>query len=522
MLFKSLIEIAGAVLLATSALAASYPKGPSVVQYWGQNSAGAGANAQKQLSYYCDGNTDAIIISFLVAFNVGGLPWLNLANACGTYFDGTQLLHCPQVAQDIKTCQSKGVKVLLSLGGASGAYGFQNDQEGVTFADTLWNLFGKGTSNTRPFDDAVVDGFDLDIEGGSSTGYVAMVNQLRNHFKTDSSKQYYISAAPQCPFPDAILGSVISGTGFDAVNVQFYNNYCSPLSGSQFNFDQWDNWAKTGSPNKDVKIFLTVPGSPTAASTGYVPFNQLQPIVESVASKYSSYGGVSVWDASQSFGNTEVAPNYAVALHNLVDGGAARDYESDAVLPENACPKDGDKCSTEGKYVCTQGGYSVCQDQKWSVHACTTGTTCFSTTDGESVYCGQSVDNVATTCPNNDLRTLLASDATSVAPRPYKTNKVFAELSVSHATPSAFDAVINARRLDTLPFGSNVVVEFTAPPNVQFANVSQGSIKQQGRQVTAQIRNPKRKSMSVVFSLSGSVDSGVFVAPDSNSMQFKS
>ena len=48
--------------------------------------------------------------------------------------------------------------------------------------------------------------------------------------------------------------------GFDAVYVQFYNNYCSVASGS-INFADWDNWAKTVSPNKDVKVFLGAPVS---------------------------------------------------------------------------------------------------------------------------------------------------------------------------------------------------------------------------------------------------------------------
>lgn len=38
-------------------------------------------------------------MSFITEFNVGGLPTLNLASACEkTYFDGTNLLKCPQVA----------------------------------------------------------------------------------------------------------------------------------------------------------------------------------------------------------------------------------------------------------------------------------------------------------------------------------------------------------------------------------------------------------------------------------------
>lgn len=71
----------------------------------------------------------------------------------------------------IKTCQKKGKTVLMSLGGAAGSYGFANNADAEAFADTLWNIYGAGKSSTRPFGDAVIDGFDLDIEGGGSTGY---------------------------------------------------------------------------------------------------------------------------------------------------------------------------------------------------------------------------------------------------------------------------------------------------------------------------------------------------------------
>ena len=125
---------------------------------------------------------------------------MDLSSACkGTFFPGTSLLECPDVAKgsliyfekeiisdkdsssgytyiyntiDIKACQAQGKKVLMSLGGAAGSYGFQNENDAVTFANTLWDLFGNGKSDTRPFGDAVLDGFDLDIEGGGSTGYV--------------------------------------------------------------------------------------------------------------------------------------------------------------------------------------------------------------------------------------------------------------------------------------------------------------------------------------------------------------
>lgn len=61
---------------------------------------------------------------------------------------------------------------------------------------------------------------DLDIEGGSNS-YVTFVNQLRTHFATDTSKKYYISAAPQCPYPDSFIGSSLNGAKFDMVYIQF-------------------------------------------------------------------------------------------------------------------------------------------------------------------------------------------------------------------------------------------------------------------------------------------------------------
>lgn len=130
-------------------------------------------------------------MSFVLNFKDGGLPLLNLANGCnGPNFPGTNLLQCPDVGKgklyiltrikskhltvtfiDIKTCQQKGKTVLMSLGGAAGVYGFANNKDAEAFADTLWNVFGNGSSSTRPFGDAVLDGFDLDIEGGGPTGY---------------------------------------------------------------------------------------------------------------------------------------------------------------------------------------------------------------------------------------------------------------------------------------------------------------------------------------------------------------
>ncbi|KAJ2703191.1 Chitinase 2 [Coemansia sp. IMI 203386] len=229
---------------------------------------------------------------------------LNFANACEDFFEGTGILHCPQIARDIKYCQSKGKTVVLSMGGASGAYGFSSNKEGADFADVVWDMFFKGESDKRPFDDAVLDGIDLDIEGGAPTGYSAFIKRLRGHYAADPDRKYYIAAAPQCPFPDAYLGSTLNNAWFDMVFVQFYNNYCGVNAyPGWFNFKDWDNWAKTESKNKDVKVFIGVPGSPSAASSGYIDGSPLSKIYKDVVSQYSSIGGIMTWDVSQARGS---------------------------------------------------------------------------------------------------------------------------------------------------------------------------------------------------------------------------
>ena len=75
-------------------------------------------------------------------------------------FPGTALANCTAaMAQDIKTCQSKGKLVTLSLGGGTGQVGFSSDSQAQTFATQVWNMFLGGKSSTRPFGSVVLDGF---------------------------------------------------------------------------------------------------------------------------------------------------------------------------------------------------------------------------------------------------------------------------------------------------------------------------------------------------------------------------
>ena len=119
----------------------------------------------------------------------------------------------------------------------------------------------------RPFGDVVIDGFDFDFETPIQF-YVPFAQTLRTLMDSDTSKKYYLTAAPQCVYPDRNNNVLLTSDVFiDAVFVQFYNNPCgvqafTPGSTTQydFNFDDWNRWAAP----KGTKVFLGVPAGPSA------------------------------------------------------------------------------------------------------------------------------------------------------------------------------------------------------------------------------------------------------------------
>ncbi|CAK7240947.1 MAG: Chitinase 2 [Sporothrix thermara] len=206
---------------------------------------------------------------------------------------------------------------MLSIGGATYTEGgFSSSTAASTAADNVWAMFGpvqSGSTVKRPFGMAVVDGFDFDFESSTSNmaPFASALRSKMDAATTAGDKPYYLSAAPQCPYPDVADNDMLAGAvSFDFIMVQYYNNYCglpSFVAGSStqnnFNFETWDNWAKTVSKNPNVRILLGIPGSPTAAGSGYTTGSSLASIITYVKS-FSSFGGIMIWDMSQVYANT--------------------------------------------------------------------------------------------------------------------------------------------------------------------------------------------------------------------------
>ncbi|KAF5451674.1 hypothetical protein F2P56_026764 [Juglans regia] len=250
--------------------------------YWGQN-----GNEGTLKETCAAGNYEYVILAFLPTFGNGRTPMLNLAGHCDPYSNG-----CTGLSSDIKSCQDKGIKVLLSLGGGAGSYSLSSSEDARQVATYLWNNFLGGQSSSRPLGPAVLDGIDFDIEGGTDQHYDDLARYLSGY--SNKGKKVYLSAAPQCPFPDAWIGNALKTGLFDFVWVQFYNNPpCQYTSGDVANLeDAWKIWV---SDIPATKIFLGLPASPEAAGSGYIPVPDLTSKILPSIKGSAKYGGVMLW-----------------------------------------------------------------------------------------------------------------------------------------------------------------------------------------------------------------------------------
>ncbi|CAM0876341.1 unnamed protein product [Alopecurus aequalis] len=249
--------------------------------YWGQNG-GEGTLAETCAT----DNYKFVNIAFLSAFGNGMSPVINLAGHCDPTNNG-----CASQSSNIKACQSRGVKVMLSIGGGAGDYYLNSSQDAKNVATYLWNNFLGGKSSSRPLGDAVLDGIDFDIEGGTPLHWDDLARYLKGY--SNSARRVYLTAAPQCPFPDAWVGGALNTGLFDYVWVQFYNNApCQYSSGNTSNLaDSWKQWLTL--PAK--QIFLGLPASPQAAGSGFIPVDDLKSDVLPLIKSSAKYGGIMLW-----------------------------------------------------------------------------------------------------------------------------------------------------------------------------------------------------------------------------------
>ncbi|KAJ8540061.1 hypothetical protein K7X08_026450 [Anisodus acutangulus] len=268
-----------------------------IVTYWGQN------GGEGKLIDTCNSGLYKIVnIAFLYSFGNFQPPKLNLAGHCEPSNGGCQIL-----TNSIRQCQSMGIKVMLSIGGGTNTYSLSSADDARQVADYLWNNYLGGQSSTRPLGNAVLDGIDFDIELGQPH-YVALARRLSEH--SQQGKKIYLTAAPQCPFPDKLLNDALQTGLFDYVWVQFYNNpQCEFVSNPENFKRRWNQW--TSIPAQ--KLFIGLPAAKAASGTGYVPKQVLISQVLPFVKGSQKYGGVMLWNRY-----SDVQSGYSSAIKDAV------------------------------------------------------------------------------------------------------------------------------------------------------------------------------------------------------------
>ncbi|KAL8544167.1 hypothetical protein ACS0TY_004630 [Phlomoides rotata] len=273
------------LLLLYTLLGASVAGGRGgIAVYWGQN-----GNEGTLAETCATGRFSYINIAFLNKFGGGQTPELNLAGHCNPATNS-----CRVVSDGIRACQRRGIKVMLSIGGGIGNYSFSSREDARDFSIYLWNNFlgGGGGSAARPLGDAILDGIDLDIELGSPLYYDDLVKYLKGFSR--NRRRVYVTGAPQCPFPDRLLGAALNTSLFDYVWVQFYNNRpCQYTAGNTENLK--NSWARWTNSVDARKIFLGLPAAAQAAGSGFIPADVLTAEILPVIRRSRKYGGVMLW-----------------------------------------------------------------------------------------------------------------------------------------------------------------------------------------------------------------------------------
>lgn len=123
----------------------------------------------------------------------------------------------------------------------------------------------------------------------------------------DSSKKYYISAAPQCVRPDASIPLDAMQT-MDFVFVQFYNNAQAGCDVGQPGFiDSLKAWSgDLTAKGTGPKLYVGAPGCTACAGAGYLAPDEMSKVIKSAQSAgIPNFGGIMLWDGPEAKANND-------------------------------------------------------------------------------------------------------------------------------------------------------------------------------------------------------------------------
>ncbi|KAK7380427.1 hypothetical protein VNO78_32938 [Psophocarpus tetragonolobus] len=281
--------------------------------YWGQR-----PNATEHtLEEACSSNYSIVIIQTLIVFDNGSTPVLNLDDHCGSHE-----YPCSKLESQIEFCQKKKIKVFLSIGQdrtltlktknrhhSKSNNNLKSTKAAEKLASYLLENYLSGKPG--PLGNVTLDGIDIaDVADSEHLKWDEVVKAIN---ASTSARKIYLSASPQCVYPDQDLGNAIRTGLFDFIWVEFfYQNPCIYSNGDASNLlSAWNTWTENV-PN--TSIFLGLVASDEIA--GFIEPKDLISKVLPIAKQAPNYGGVMIWDRYYDMKN-----NYSAQIkHSLIKG----------------------------------------------------------------------------------------------------------------------------------------------------------------------------------------------------------
>ncbi|KXS16686.1 glycoside hydrolase family 18 protein [Gonapodya prolifera JEL478] len=200
------------------------PRSPyQLIGFWGQNRVASldTSKVEGTLASTCQLTPYATIhVGYLLDhFATKGAPSMDFSSHCSfggafaypgyeTKTNGYTLLHCSDIAKDIKACQRVGRRVVLTL--SPKTVTLLSESDGNRSAYQIYSMFFDRTvpGDPRPFDDAVFDGLDMQLNiTESQDGYRAFVNTLRALFNRQDPPPLSGTAANVSGIPAVFNGT---------------------------------------------------------------------------------------------------------------------------------------------------------------------------------------------------------------------------------------------------------------------------------------------------------------------------
>ena len=281
---RLLLTLLFSVLAVGSSLAATGPG--DIAVFWGRN------KDEGTLREACDtGAYTAVLISFLTGFGGAANKSYSL-DLSGHPLAG--------VGADIKHCQSKGILVLLSIGGPAAAgnnasYSLPTQRSAAELAAHLWDAYlgGARPGVPRPFGDAALDGVDFYIDDQQGAGhYDELARRLSARGRSYRGRPggVTLTATVRCAYPDPGLAAALATGLFARVHVRLYGG---DLRCEWGQFDSWNKWAAA---YPGSRVFVGVVASPEADKDAYLFQKDLYYGILQFAEKVPNYGGLMIWD----------------------------------------------------------------------------------------------------------------------------------------------------------------------------------------------------------------------------------